>query len=217
MQVPSNIIVGKVKYPGVYICAAMAVWGMISACMAAVQSYTGLVLARFFIGFVEAVFFPGALYYMSLFYSRKQYALRVAVLYSGSQLGNAFGGLFAIGILKLDGKHGLQGWRWVSGHSNVLRNGRLILRYQQLFLIEGVATIGLAIIFAFILPNSPKTVRGHTTQEREWLAWTFEQDQGQQDHSDEITAWKGFKMATADPKTWLLMGTLYCVSIVLAS
>jgi MFS family permease len=117
MQVPSNIIVGKVKYPGVYICAAMAVWGMISACMAAVQSYTGLVLARFFIGFIEAVFFPGALYYMSLFYSRKQYAFRVAVLYSGSQLGNAFGGLFAIGILKLDGKHGLQGWRWVSDRS----------------------------------------------------------------------------------------------------
>ena len=130
MQVPSNIIVGKVKYPGVYICAAMAVWGMISACMAAVQSYTGLVLARFFIGFVEAVFFPGALYYMSLFYSRKQYALRVAVLYSGSQLGNAFGGLFAIGILKLDGKHGLQGWRWVSDYSNVRGNNPLIPRYQ---------------------------------------------------------------------------------------
>lgn len=119
MQVPSNIIVRKVKYPGIYICAAMAVWGMISACMAAVQSYTGLVLARFFIGFIEAVFFPGALYYMSLFYSRKQYAFRVAVLYSGSQLGNAFGGLFAIGILKLDGKHGLQGWRWVSDRSDV--------------------------------------------------------------------------------------------------
>jgi MFS family permease len=114
MQVPSNIIVGKIKYPGVYICSAMGVWGMISACMAAVQSYTGLVLARFFIGFVEAVFFPGALYYMSLFYSRKQYAFRAAILYSGSQLGNAFGGLFAIGILKLDGQHGLQGWRWVS-------------------------------------------------------------------------------------------------------
>lgn len=76
-------------------------------------------LARSFIGFIEAVFFPGALYYMSLFYSRKQYAFRVAVLYSGSQLGNAFGGLFAIGILKLDGKYGLQGWRWVSGRSNV--------------------------------------------------------------------------------------------------
>ena len=82
--------------------------------MAAVHNFTGLMLARFFVGFVEAVFFPGALYYMSLFYNRKQFAFRTSIMYSGSQLGNAFGGLLAIGIVKLDGVHGIQGWRWVS-------------------------------------------------------------------------------------------------------
>jgi hypothetical protein len=45
-------------------------------------------------------------------YTKKQYALRCAILYSGSQLGSAFGNLLAIGILKLDGKSGLAGWRW---------------------------------------------------------------------------------------------------------
>jgi hypothetical protein len=35
---------------------------------------------------------PGALYYLSLFYTRKAFATRVAFLYAGSQLGNAFGG-----------------------------------------------------------------------------------------------------------------------------
>lgn len=114
MQVPSNIILGKIKYPGVYICCAMALWGVISACMGAVQGFGGLVAARFCIGVIEAVFFPGALFYMSLYYTRGQYAFRAAVLYSGSQLGNAFGGLFAIAILKLDGVHGIEGWRWVS-------------------------------------------------------------------------------------------------------
>lgn len=48
-----------------------------------------------------------------MFYNRKQYTLRVALLYSGSQLGNAFGGLFAVAILKADGRHGIEGWRWV--------------------------------------------------------------------------------------------------------
>lgn len=114
MQVPSNIILGKIKYPGVYICSAMALWGVISACMGAVQGFGGLVAARFCIGVIEAVFFPGALFYMSLYYTRGQYAFRAATLYSGSQLGNAFGGLFAIAILKLDGVHGIEGWRWVS-------------------------------------------------------------------------------------------------------
>lgn len=60
------------------------------------------------------MFFPGALFYLSLFYNRQQYAFRAALYYSGSQLGNAFGPLIAIRILKLDGRYGLEGWRWVS-------------------------------------------------------------------------------------------------------
>ncbi|KAJ5240859.1 uncharacterized protein N7469_002450 [Penicillium citrinum] len=113
----------------------------------------------------------------------------------GSQLGNAFGGLFAVAILKLDGKHGLEGWRW-------------------LFLVEGVATVGLAIILAFILPNSLKSLTGFSKIENECLLWRFEEDQGQQDNADEVSAYKGVMMAVTDPKTWLLMGTLYCIYIV---
>lgn len=91
----------------------MALWGALSALMASVQNFAGLVVCRFFIGFVEAAFFPGALYFLSLFYNRRQFALRTAILYSGSQLGNAFGGLFAIAILELHNVHGIEGWRWV--------------------------------------------------------------------------------------------------------
>ncbi|RHZ62468.1 uncharacterized protein CDV56_108247 [Aspergillus thermomutatus] len=197
MQVPSNIIVGKIRWPGIYICIAMALWGLLSALTAIVHNFAGLMASRFFLGFIEAVFFPGALFYMSLFYTRKQYALRTAILYSGSQLGNAFGGLFAIGILELDGKSGMEGWRW-------------------LFLIEGVLTIALAIIIAFILPNKLTTLRGFTKLEKEWLVWNFEEDQGQQDNADEISAKKGVSMAVTDPKTWLLMATLYAIYIAAA-
>lgn len=49
---------------------------------------------------------------LGMFYNRRQIAFRTAILYSGSQLGNAFGTLLAIGITELDGKHGLAGWRW---------------------------------------------------------------------------------------------------------
>ncbi|KAI1340167.1 nicotinamide mononucleotide permease [Xylariaceae sp. FL0016] len=195
MQVPSNLIVGKITWPGIYICAGMATWGMVSALMSIVQNYTGLLITRIFIGVVEAIFFPGALYFLSLFYNRKQFALRAAILYSGSQLGNAFGGLFAIGVLQLDGHHGWHGWRW-------------------LFLIEGVLTTGLAIIFAFILPNSNKKIRGLSKMECEFVQWNFASDQGQADNHNEISAMKGFTMALTDPKTWLLMGILYATYIV---
>jgi MFS family permease len=149
---------------------------------------------RFILGIIEAAFFPGALFYLSLFYNRKQFALRTALLYAGSQLGNAFGGLFAIAILKLEGVHGIDGWRW-------------------LFIIEGVATIALAIGFAFLLPNSTKSMRSLSDVEREYLLYTYAADQGQEDNASEITAGQGFIMAARDPKTWLLMGILYCCYI----
>jgi threonine/homoserine/homoserine lactone efflux protein len=46
-------------------------------------------------------------------------------------------------------------------------------------------------------------------KEHEWLAWNYKNDQKQTDNSNEITAWQGFVMAASDPKTWLMMGTLY--------
>jgi len=66
------------------------------------------------------------LFYLSLFFNHKQFALRTALLYAGSQLRNAFGGLFAIAILKLDRAHGMDGWRW-------------------LFIIEGAAVLAPAL------------------------------------------------------------------------
>ncbi|KAJ4359377.1 hypothetical protein N0V95_002207 [Ascochyta clinopodiicola] len=185
---------GKIKWPGVYICSAMAVWGIISAAQTGVQNFAGLAVCRFFIGLVEAVFFPGALFYLSLFYNRKQYALRAALFYSGSQLGNAFGGLLAIALLKLDGKHGLEGWRW-------------------LFLVEGVVTIGLAIAFAFVLPNSPADMKSLTEIELAWVRWNYESDQGQQDDRSETSALQGLNLAAKDPKTWLFLATVYCLFI----
>lgn len=113
-QIPSNMIIGKTKRPGTYVALAMALWGVVSAASGAVHSFGSLVTTRFLVGIAETVFFPGALYYLSIFYNREQYAFRAALLYSGSQLGNAFGGLLGIAILKLDGVRGLQGWRWVS-------------------------------------------------------------------------------------------------------
>ncbi|KAJ0321422.1 hypothetical protein Brms1b_002783 [Colletotrichum noveboracense] len=192
MQIPSNMIIGKIKLPGVYICCAMSLWGIVTAAQTVVKSFASLAVARFAVGFVEAVFFSGGLFYLSLFFNRRQYALRAALFYSGSQLGNAFGGLLAIAILKLGGKYGLEGWRW-------------------LFLVEGVVTVGLALLFAFILPNSPDGIKSLSETERAWVKFNYEKDQGQSDDRSEVSARQGFMLAVRDPKTWLMLATLYCI------
>jgi MFS family permease len=73
-----------------------------------VHNYTGIVLVRFFLGVVEAPYYPGALYLLSIFYTRKEIATRISILYSGNILASSFAGLIALGIFKLDNVHGIR-------------------------------------------------------------------------------------------------------------
>jgi MFS family permease len=81
MQLPSNLLLTRVR-PSLFLGIAMAIWyvpfdsacrlhgaycsyrGVISACQGVIQSFSGLIATRFFLGFVEAPFFPGAVMLM---------------------------------------------------------------------------------------------------------------------------------------------------------
>lgn len=60
MQIPSNLFLNKLGKPAIYLPACMIVWGVISAATAACHNAAGLLAVRFFLGFVEAAYFPGA-------------------------------------------------------------------------------------------------------------------------------------------------------------
>ncbi|KAK6086975.1 pantothenate transporter liz1 [Seiridium cupressi] len=193
MQVPSNMLLNKIGRPSIYLPACMIVWGTISGATAASSSFGGLLTARFLLGFVEAAYFPGCLYYLSCWYTREELALRTGVLYSGSLLSGAFGGLIAAGILKnMDGVAGLHAWKW-------------------LFIIESVLTILVAFVALFCLPDLPRTTRWLTEQERELAAWRLESDIGEDDWVDSKhqSALHGFKLALKDIKSWLILGVIY--------
>ena len=50
---------------------------------------------------------------ISMFYTRKEVATRMAIFYTGNMLASSFSGLIAAGIFKgLDHKMGLSGWQW---------------------------------------------------------------------------------------------------------
>jgi len=95
------------------ICTAAMIWGAISACTALVKTYEALLGVRVILGVSEAVFFPGAIYLLSAWYTKNELGRRIAGLYLAQQIGNAFGGLLAAAILTMDGAHGIAGWRWL--------------------------------------------------------------------------------------------------------
>lgn len=96
-----------------------------SGCTAATNSPASLLTVRFFLGVIEAPFFPGAIYLLSCWYTKKELGLRMALLICGLLLSNSFAGLISAGILSgMSGVGSLAAWRW-------------------LFILEGLATVVL--------------------------------------------------------------------------
>lgn len=197
MQIPSNLFLNKIGKPALYLPTVMIVWGIISGATAGVQSYGGLVAVRFCLGFVEAAYFPGCLFFLSSWYTRKELGFRTAILYSGSLLSGAFSGLISAGITNgLDGAKNLRAWRW-------------------LFIIEGAITIVIAAAAYFVLPNFPRTTHWLTENERQLAIWRLDEDIGEDDWvgREKETFFHGLKLAFLDTKMYILVRFLYTINV----
>ncbi|EXJ58529.1 hypothetical protein A1O7_05955 [Cladophialophora yegresii CBS 114405] len=186
-QLPYNMILTRVR-PHLYLPLCAALWSCVSASTAATHSYNGLIAVRFVLGIVEAPFFPGAFYVMSCWYTRKELALRTAVLYSGLVLATAFSGLIAAGVFAgLDGVSGLPGWRW-------------------LFILEGAGSFAAAVIAMFVMPDYPESKTGSgkwlfSEEERKFAAGRIARDRVSQPEADR-SVWYGLRLAAKDYRTW---------------
>ncbi|KAI8237118.1 hypothetical protein K4K54_001064 [Colletotrichum sp. SAR 10_86] len=180
-QIPSNMVLTRVR-PSWYMGGFMMAWAVVSALTAVVHDYKGLVLTRFFLGVVEAPYYPGALYILSIFYTRKELATRISVLYSGNILATAFAGLIAAGVFNgMDGTAGLAAWRW-------------------LFILQGAVTFAIALVACFTLPDEPLTTRWLSPEQRQLAHDRIARDTvGVRLQS---STWGGLKEAFADPKVW---------------
>lgn len=184
LQIPSNLILTRVR-PSIYLPACMALWGVVSACTALAKDFKGLVICRFFLGFLEAPFFPGALFLLSAWYTPRELATRTAVMYTGSLLSSAFGGLISAGIqYGMDGLHGLHAWQW-------------------LFIIEGCVTVAFSLSSMLVLPDFPATTKWLTPEERAVAVHRLRIYSGSEDE-ERGSIVKGVVSAFADYKVWLL-------------
>ncbi|KAK4678758.1 hypothetical protein QC764_311460 [Podospora pseudoanserina] len=185
-QLPSNLLITRVR-PSIYLTGAMCLWGAVSACSGATKSFAQLVVVRILLGFVEAPFFPGAVFLMSSWYTRAELTRRMSYFYSGNALANMFGGLIGAAVLgKMEGAQGIAGWRW-------------------LFVIEGVITIAVALIAMWVLPDYPSTTRWLSPQEREYASWRLLADINESDDQRARTVWQGTKLALLDYRLYLFV------------
>lgn len=80
-QLPSNMLLTRVR-PGIYLPCTTLIWSGVSIATAFTTNASTLFTVRFFLGITEAPLFPGAVFLMSCWYTRKELALRTSILYS---------------------------------------------------------------------------------------------------------------------------------------
>ncbi|QRW07735.1 major facilitator superfamily transporter [Ceratobasidium sp. AG-Ba] len=186
LQVPSNMILNKVSRPSIYIGTCVVLWGLVSALTGVTHNFAGIAACRVFIGVPEAAFYPGAIYVLSRWYTRKELAFRSALLYFGLLVSNAFGSLMAAGILGgMQGKRGIAAWRWFS-----------ISRSES-----GAITIAIGFLAMWILPDYPHNTRWIRGTQRRLAQARLSEDAAEADEDGaNDSAFSGLMMALKDPK-----------------
>jgi hypothetical protein len=113
-----------------------------------------------------AGFYPVTVSYLSLFYTRYEFARRLGIFYGQYAIAGAMGGLLAYGVFSKFPNQSEGSDQPVGGWK----------AWQILFLLEGCSTIVLALIGFFWLPHSAKTAWFFSPAERAWAEERIKRD-----------------------------------------
>ncbi|KAL4934718.1 major facilitator superfamily domain-containing protein [Aspergillus undulatus] len=196
-EVPSNMLLKRIK-PSWWLSGIMAAWGVVTVCQGVTGSFAGLVVCRVLIGALEAGFMPGSVYLINMYYRRHELQWRLNFFFSASIFAGAVSGFLAYAIANMDNIAGYKAWRWI-------------------FILEGLATILVAVTAKFIIVDWPESATFLTDEERAVLLARLAEDQGeaQMNRLDK----KSMKRTFSDPKIYLgpimyfgIVNTGYAVS-----
>jgi ACS family tartrate transporter-like MFS transporter len=195
LEVPSNMILARIGARR-WIARIMVTWGLLAMGMAFVRTPWQFYTMRLLLGAAEAGFFPGVLYYVTLWFPEAHRARAITRFYFAVPLGAAAMGAVAGGLLGLGGTLGLAGWQW-------------------LFLAQGLPAVLLSGVILFALPDRPETVSWLSAPEKAWLAGRLAADaRGREgDHANPFRALLSPTFAALVAVNFLCLGSGYAFTL----
>ncbi len=187
-EVPSNLALARFGARK-WIARIMLSWGLLSGGMAFVTGQTGFYVMRVLLGAAEAGFFPGIIFYLTLWfpasYRGRVTSLFVIALPLSVVIGAPVSGL----IFSLDAVMGLRGWQW-------------------LFIIEAIPTLILSVVIFFYLTDLPSDACWLSAEERDWLVTRLDAERRQRESAQSFSVLQ----ALYNPKVLGLAATYFGVS-----
>ncbi len=192
-EVPSNILLKKYG-ARTWIARIMVSWGIISSAMLFVNGEWSYYAMRCLLGIAEAGFFPGVIFYLTLWYPSRYRSTRTAWFVSAiavsGVIGNPISGLIMDG---LSGHMGLAGWQW-------------------LFLMEGLPSIVVGIWVIFYLDSGIEEAKWLNADEKELLSKNLEAEDRHKHQVSVIDAFKSGKVYVLAAIYFTLMIGLYGIA-----
>ncbi len=188
-EVPSNLALDRFGARK-WIARIMFSWGILSALMAFIPNIaqaTGLgneatfYILRALLGFAEAGFFPGIIFYLTLWYPSVYRGRIVGALMAAIPLSSAIGSPISGMILGMHGIAGLEGWQW-------------------LFVIEAAPALVLAFVTYFYLTDLPADAQWLEADERAWLRDRLHAERRQREAAQTLSVWEVMR----NPRVWAL-------------
>ena len=185
-EVPSNLLLLRFGAKR-WLARIMFTWGLLAAATMFVRTPLEFNAMRLLLGMAEAGFFPGVIYYLTLWFPARMRARAVSRFYIALPLSSVVMGSLAGWLLGLGGKLGLAGWQW-------------------LFLIEGLPAVLFSFVILKLLPDSPAKAAWLTPEEKAWLQDQLKTDSRQAHLGHEA----GVMQALLSPKVWMIGAYFFC-------
>jgi len=179
-EVPSNLLMLRFGARR-WLARIMFTWGILAAGMMFVRTPLEFYAVRLLLGVAEAGFFPGVVYYLTLWFPARSRSRAISRFYIAFPLASVVMGSLAGWLMGLDGLLGLAGWQW-------------------LFLLEGAPAALFSFVILRMLPDSVNEAPWLTIDEKSWLKKQLEID-GHQAHLGHSA---GALRALLSLKVWMI-------------
>ena len=148
-EIPSNLMLYRIGATR-WIARIMFTLGLCAGAMAFIQGKTSFYVVRLLLGAAEAGFYPGVLFFLTLWFPAAYRARMLGMFIAAIPISGIIGAPLSGLLLSLDGMGSLQGWQW-------------------LYLLEAAPAFVLAPLVVRRLQDSPAQASWLPDAEREWL------------------------------------------------
>jgi ACS family tartrate transporter-like MFS transporter len=185
-EVPSNLLLLRFGAKR-WLARIMLTWGLLATATMLVKTPLEFNVLRLLLGAAEAGFFPGVIYYLTLWFPARARARAVSRFYVALPLSTVAMGSVAGWLLGLGGRLGLTGWQW-------------------LFLVEGLPAAAFSLVILKMLPDGPAKAAWLTEEEKTWLEEQLKADGAKARLGHDA----GVMRALFSPKVWMMGAYFFC-------